>query len=298
MSRPVRKQVWAAVAEELGGTYVPDPASRSGYERIEVQLRGAQVIFDVYYAAANNRMPNGRVRAAYLDPPGPVLGLAKEGSLATIGKLFGIQDHQLGDPQFDNSFRIKGDGGVALARRLLTPEARVLLMRWFREGYVTSSPEGVELVQLGFWEEPDLIRAGIQLIAELASRDLHGRAILNRVKGTLSRDEDGWPRVELDTGTRVVIRAEIAGDQLGMTARATERGSAARGTWKIDDGQLEVQLPPAAQVAIARVGSGTLTIDDRGICFDWHALDVDPAQLDAGATLVGALASASGQAYR
>jgi hypothetical protein len=69
-------------------------------------------------------------------------------------------------------------------------------------------------------------------------------------------------------------------------------------TFDVVDGRAELatKLPQAAQVHLARVGSGTLSIGNTS-AFLWSDLELDPARLRAGAELLGAI-SLRGGVYR
>lgn len=288
---------WKAVAAERGGVFIQD----SDTQRLEVTVCGVPIVVDTY---PNHRdrmnLYDCRVRAAFVHEPGPNLKVAQENTFVVIGKVFGLQDHQIGHEHFDNSFRIKGES-AAIARQLLSDDARIAMLRWFRNATLESNPKGIQLVEAADWDDVHKIHAAVALIADLASRDLHGREILQRIDGgVLSADQDGWPRVELDTGVRVVIRADASGERLVMVARSNDRAAIAKGTFAIEAGKLidSVTLPQRAQVAVQHVGTGTLTVDEQGSSFRWPELEIPPEQLRAGADLLGALANADAHAYR
>jgi hypothetical protein len=69
-------------------------------------------------------------------------------------------------------------------------------------------------------------------------------------------------------------------------------------TFEVENGRAEraTKLPQAAQVHLARVGTGTLSIGNTS-AFLWHDLELDPERLRAGAELLGAI-SAGGGVYR
>ncbi|MDQ3035403.1 MAG: DUF3137 domain-containing protein [Myxococcota bacterium] len=65
---------------------------------------------------------------ARIDPPlGMVLALARQGRLAGLARLVGVQDIQLGDAEFDRRFVVKG-GPDVLVREALTPPVRRALV--------------------------------------------------------------------------------------------------------------------------------------------------------------------------
>ncbi len=66
-------------------------------------------------------------------------------------------------------------------------------------------------------------------------------------------------------------------------------------TLEIVDGHSDhaTRLPQGAQVHLANVGSGTLTIGNTSSLI-WRDLELDPARLRAGAALLGAISLREG----
>ena len=48
------------------------------------------------------------MRAPYVNPEGFRFTIYRKGILSELGKLFGMQDIEIGDPEFDEAFIIKG----------------------------------------------------------------------------------------------------------------------------------------------------------------------------------------------
>lgn len=300
--RRAREELWKTVAAELSGQYLEaEGFFNRKNERIEATVHGVPLVLDTY-AVSNGKTSTAytRVRGNYLHGPGPKLSVGKERVVQTIAKLLGMSDREVGDPPFDKQFMIRAES-TAIAVQLWSDAARALMLSQFPDASLTSNREGVSLVGHGVWDEREELIAGVELVAELAGRDLHGRTVLARVEGTLSNDTDGWPRVELDTGVRVVIRAEVIADRLAMVARASERGMLEPAVIAIVDGRVDpaqgAQLPPGAHVAAHGVRTATLMIEDSGTWLVFPGLEIEPERLRAGAELLGAIAMAP-DAYR
>jgi hypothetical protein len=66
---------------------------------------------------------------AYVDPPLPLhFAITHEGVLAKLAHLVGFHDVEIGDPEFDKSFRIAAKDPAAV-KRLLNPSLRALLTK-------------------------------------------------------------------------------------------------------------------------------------------------------------------------
>jgi len=117
---------WRAVAGRLGLQI----AGGSGVSRptISGKLNGLPVRIDTYtQRSGNNSTTYTRYQVQY-PSLGFDLSLKREGGLSFIGKLFGVEDIQIGDPVFDGAFKIKtSDRNRLLA--LLTPSVRQGLFR-------------------------------------------------------------------------------------------------------------------------------------------------------------------------
>ena len=299
-----RREAWSEIARELGGQYV----ARAGWfssdrERIEAVVRGVRIVVDWHKRGSGNHSQTyTRVTAAYPHVDGPSGRVYRQGILSSIGKAFGTQDVALGvDAMFDERFVVKTEQ-VALMRRLWTPRAAELMLRSFSDVELETQADHVEIEGRGMWLERDRIVGAVDLLAELAGRDLYGAAALGAVPGgTFS--ERGGPRVELDAPVRVVIAPEEIDGRLVTCARLADAPAIDALTIGVEDGRttdaaLATKLPQSAHVPLRRVGTGTLVVDAAQARFEWRDIELDPDRLRAAAELLGALATASSGVYR
>lgn len=117
---------WRGVAGRLGLQI----AGGSGLSRptISGKLNGLPVRIDTYTQRSGNSSTTYTRYQVQYPPLGFDLSLKREGGLSFIGKLFGIEDVQVGDPVFDGAFKVKtSDRNRLLA--LLTPSVRQGLFR-------------------------------------------------------------------------------------------------------------------------------------------------------------------------
>jgi hypothetical protein len=292
--RKRRQANWSQVAAELGGVHQLQTKWWRGDEHITATVHGVPVKLDVYVVSTGKTTHvYTRVAGAFLHGPGPKLKVQKKGFLQAIGKALGMQDVPLGDPLFDETFIVKADN-IAVARRLWSPETLARMMG-FTDTWIGTKPAGVELIGGGRWEDPVRMRGAMELVALLAARDIYGVAALRAMDASVTQPEGERPRAELDTGARVVVMAEDKADQLVMSARTYDPIEHEPMVIEVVDGRAELaaKLPQAAQVHLARVGSGTLTIANT-LAFHWRDLELDPARLRAGAELLGAISLREG----
>jgi hypothetical protein len=286
-----RVQLWRDIATEYGGVYEP---SRGYFRRVNEQIRA--MVRDVAVVVDTYEVSNGktsatysRVTAAVAFAGAPGWSVAREGLLASIGKALGGNDIELGDSAFDSAFVLKSESAATM-RRLWTDAARARMLG-FPRATVRCDGAAIKLTTMAIWDTADVIRNAVELIVELAGRDLYGARRLRDIEGAVFTYTDR-PRAELDTGIRVVIQAEDVGGRLAMVARAADPPALDPLELAITDGKpaAVVALSQAAEVALARVGSGTLVIAPGELRFTWRDLEIDPECLRAGAELLGATA--------
>jgi hypothetical protein len=301
-----RRAAWASVAEELGGSFhLAKGIFRRKNERIEVVVDGVPVVLDFYVVSTGKSSQSfTRVAAPFARGPGPKMRVYRKGVLASIGKAIGTQDVELGiDAAFDEAFMVKSDE-EAVARRLWSASTSSRMLAMFASARFESNDAGLKLVEGGVWDQPERLRTGIRLVAELAGRDLFGVDALARIDGAhVVQQPGGRPRAELDVPVRIVVGAEDVDGHLVMFARADERIAIDPVELAIVDGKPSDParagaLPQGASVPMRAVGTGTLIVDGDGLRFRWRDLELDPIKLRAGAELIGAIAAGQAGVYR
>jgi hypothetical protein len=289
--RQRRVELWQAIAAEYGGVHEP---ARGVFRRVNEQIRATvrevPVVVDTY-AVSNGKTSHTYSRAiAKVGFAGtPEWSVGPEGFLASIGKALGGNDIELGDAAFDGAFVLKSESD-AVMRRLWSDAARARMLAMAKPS-IKCDGTAIRLVMSGIWEAPEVMRNAIELVVELAACDLYGARWLRGIEGAAFTYTDR-PRAELDTGIRVVIAAEDVDGALAMVARAADPPVLDPLELAITDGKpaTAVALSQAAEVALARVGSGRLSIAPGELRFTWPDLEIDPERLRAGAELLGAVA--------
>ena len=120
-------ETWRRVAGQLGLR----AQAGSGFSKpvITGTLNGLPVKIDTYtQRSGNNSTTYTRYQVQY-PSPGFSFRLKREGGIATlIGKFFGVEDVQVGDPMFDGAFKVKTSDSSRLTA-LMTPSVRSGLVR-------------------------------------------------------------------------------------------------------------------------------------------------------------------------
>jgi hypothetical protein len=117
---------WQSAAQTLGLEFVPSAAFKS--RRMEGRVGTIDIVVDTFSEQhGNSSTTYTRYRAGYPDL-GLGLKLRKQTGLHRFGKVFGMQDIEVGDQGFDDAVMIKGDEPDAV-RAFLTPSRVLALQR-------------------------------------------------------------------------------------------------------------------------------------------------------------------------
>jgi hypothetical protein len=123
-----------------------------------------------------------RMRAPYVNPEGLRFTVYRKGLFSELGKLLGMQDIEVGDPEFDEAFIVKGTDEAKVRELFADPEVRSLLTAqpqirlevkdsegWFGPSF----PEDVDELHfqvVGVIKEADRLKALFDLFAAVLDR--------------------------------------------------------------------------------------------------------------------------------
>ena len=118
---PSREEIWRQLSEEVGGRY-EDRFWRS--DRVEVSHGPWTLTLDTY---AFSNVVYTRMRAPYVNADGFRFTVYRQGIFSEIGKWLGMQDIELGNPEFDDRFIIKGNNEAKLRALFASARLRELI---------------------------------------------------------------------------------------------------------------------------------------------------------------------------
>jgi hypothetical protein len=122
------------------------------------------------------------MRAPYVNLDGIRLAVYRKGFFSGLGRLVGLHDIEVGDPEFDEVFVIKGNDEAKVrdlfsdpeVRRLVQAQPQIRLEANGSEGWFgTRSPEGVDLLHFeaaGVIKDIDRLKALFDLFAAVLDR--------------------------------------------------------------------------------------------------------------------------------
>jgi hypothetical protein len=105
---PSKDDVWRQLSREMGAEFV-DGGFWKG-SKVQVHVKPWTITLDTYSeSTGESSVTYTRMRAPYINPEGFRFTIYRKGIFSALGKLLGMQDIEVGDPDFDEAFIIKGN---------------------------------------------------------------------------------------------------------------------------------------------------------------------------------------------
>jgi hypothetical protein len=181
---PSQAEVWQQLCNEIGARYV-DGGFWKG-DKVEAHVGEWAVTLDTYsVSTGNTHVTYTRIRAPYVNMDGFRFTIYRKSVFSGIGKLLGMQDIEIGDPEFDREFIIKTNNEVkAIAlfsnekiRRLIQAQPSIHLEikgdnGWFGRSF----PEGVDELYFqvaGIIKDIERLKSLYELFAEVLNHLCH-----------------------------------------------------------------------------------------------------------------------------
>jgi hypothetical protein len=149
---PSRKEIWRQLSAETGAKFVDGGFWKS--DKVQASHGQWTVTLDRYTVSTGKAViVYTRLRAPYVNTDGFRFTIYRRGLFSGIAKMFGMQDVEIGDEQFDRDFIVKGnDEGKLRAllsngrlRELIAAQPEILFSVKDDEGYFgTSFPDGTD----------------------------------------------------------------------------------------------------------------------------------------------------------
>jgi hypothetical protein len=177
------EQLWQQLAIEVRGTFTDGGWWKS--DRVTVNYKEWTMVLDTYTVSSGKHSTTyTRMRCPYVNKDGFRFKLFREGFFAGIGKFFGMQDVEVGEKIFDETFVLQGNNPAQIKALFEKEKLRQLLLnqpsRDFSievkddEGFFQAKfPEGVdELVFLvhGIVTDVEWLKSVFFLFAEIMNQ--------------------------------------------------------------------------------------------------------------------------------
>jgi hypothetical protein len=181
---PSQDEIWRKLAAEIGAAFV-DGGMWKGDE-VRAQVGEWTVTLDTFtVSTGQSHVTFTRMRAPYVNPDGFRFAIYRKGFFSELGKTLGMQDLEVGIPDFDEAFIIKGNDenkvralfGDPAVRELIAAQPEIHLEVKDDEGYFGPSfPATVdELVfkVMGVIRDVDRLKALFDLFAAVLHQLCH-----------------------------------------------------------------------------------------------------------------------------
>ena len=175
---PSKDEVWWQLSQEMGAEFVDDGFWKGS--KVQVHVKPWTITLDTYTdSTGESPVTYTRMRAPYVNPEGFRFSIYRKGILSALGKLLGIQDIEVGDPDFDEAFIIKGNDeskvlrlfSDARIRQMIQAQPKIRLDVKDSEGWFGPSfPEDVDEVRFevaGVIKDIERLKALFELFAAL-----------------------------------------------------------------------------------------------------------------------------------
>ena len=126
MFGPSQKEIWRQLSEEIRAKFVDGGFWKA--DRVEASHGQWTVTLDTYVVSTGKvTIVYTRMRAPYVNPDGFRFRVYRRGVFSDLGKLLGGQDVEIGHPEFDRDFIIKGTDEGKLRQLFANPRIRALI---------------------------------------------------------------------------------------------------------------------------------------------------------------------------
>jgi hypothetical protein len=130
---PSKEEVWRQLSQEIGAEVVQGGFWKGG-NKVQSHDGPWTVTLDAGYSDEDGESRTTRLRAPYVNPEGFRFKFYRNGYF-DLGKLFGMQDIEVGDPEFDEAFIIKGNDERKVYDLFANPNIRQMIQEQPRSGW-------------------------------------------------------------------------------------------------------------------------------------------------------------------
>ncbi len=187
---PSREEIWRQLCSEIGAQYIEGGFWKG--DKVQAHCGQWTITLDTYTETHHNSATHTgssttytRMRAPYVNRDGFQFTIYRTGIFSGLGKCFGMQDVEVGYPEFDEAFVIKGNDEAKLRalfanakiRQLIEMQPSIHLTVKGDEGWFgTQFPEGVDELYfqvVGVIKDVDELKSLYCLFAEMLHHLCH-----------------------------------------------------------------------------------------------------------------------------
>ena len=138
---PSKEDIWRQLSTEIGARYVEGGFWQG--DKVQACVGQWTVTLDTEkVGSGGTQRVYTRIRAPFVNRDGFCFAVYRAGVFSELGKLMGMQDVQVGFPDFDHSFVIKGSNDELLRKLFSNEKIRNLLQAQPNVRFEIASEEG------------------------------------------------------------------------------------------------------------------------------------------------------------
>ena len=139
---PSQEEIWQQLCDEIPNAEFVKGGFWRGSNRVVVTVKQWKIILDTHTTSQTNSTTYGfnttittsttrytRIRTAYVSNDGLRFKIHRRGWFAELGKFFGRQDIQVGDPEFESNFIIQGNDETKVRQLFANARIRELILQ-------------------------------------------------------------------------------------------------------------------------------------------------------------------------
>lgn len=125
---PSKKEIWQELCKQIGGDYEEGGFFKE--DKVVVHIKQWTVTLDTYTVSTGKSSSTyTRIRAPYVNKDGIRFKIYRSGFFSNIGTALGMQDIEVGYPEFDEDFVIKGNNEQKIMDLLKNEKIRMLMQQ-------------------------------------------------------------------------------------------------------------------------------------------------------------------------
>jgi len=181
---PSKDEIWRKLCDQIGGDFV-DGGFWKG-SKVQVHHKQWTITLDTYtLSTGNTNVTYTRMRAPYVNKDGFRFTVYRKGLFSDLGKLLGMQDIEIGQPEFDDAFIIKGNDEIKVRalfgnrkiRHLIDKQPHIhLTVQDDERGFNIRFPENVDELYFrvgGVMTDVERLKSLYDLFAEVLNHLCH-----------------------------------------------------------------------------------------------------------------------------
>jgi hypothetical protein len=176
--RASKGEVWRKFSSEIGAEFVKGGLLRS--DKVVARVKEWTITLDTYTEGGEySSTPYTRMRAPYVSRDGFQFTIHREGLLSKLGKHLGLQDVEVGYPDFDREFILKSNDEAKVRALVANPRIRQVIQShpdiYFRSktkrgGSAHAFPGELYLSVPGLIEDAERLKSFFLLFTETLSQ--------------------------------------------------------------------------------------------------------------------------------